>query len=225
MKTQVIIPAAGDGTRLKADVPKPLVLLKGKPILIYSLEVFDHSDLIDSMIVAAPAEHLSSFQDVIARYPLKKSIQVVAGGSSRTESVLKGLKVSNPNFDYIAIHDGGRPLVSLKTVEEAVKACYQYKAVTVAVPVKPTIKRIDPMTKEVNATLDRTTLWEVQTPQVFARELLVQAHQQGVGLEATDDAFLVERYGAKVKVVEGEYRNVKITTPEDLKIAEALLEV
>jgi 2-C-methyl-D-erythritol 4-phosphate cytidylyltransferase len=225
MKTFVIIPAAGAGTRFGSDVPKPLLLLKGKEVLIYSLEVFDRCDLVEGVVVVAPPERVAEFERVIKKYPFKKSIQVVAGGQTRYESVNNGLKLLDPNIDFVLIHDGARPLVSLKVVEEAIKTCYATQAVVVGVPLKPTIKRIDPKAKVIDTTLDRTILWEAQTPQVFAYELLTQAHRQGAGLgvEITDDAFLVERYGAKIKMIEGEYRNVKITTPEDLKIAEALL--
>ncbi len=225
MKTYVIIPAAGAGTRFGSDTPKPLLLLKGKEVLIYSLEIFDHCELVDGIVVVAPLAEVSRFENVIKKYPFKKSIKVVAGGSSRYESVSNGLKVLDPNIDFVLIHDGARPLVSLKTVEESINTCYATKAVVVGVPLKPTIKRIDPRAQVIDTTLDRSILWEAQTPQVFAYELLTQAHRQGIGLdvEATDDAFLVERYGAKVKMIEGEYRNIKITTPEDLKIAEALL--
>lgn len=225
MKTYVIIPAAGAGTRFGSDVPKPLLLLKGKEVLVYSLEVFDRCDLVEGVVVVAPPERVAEFDRVIKKYPFKKSIQIAAGGQSRYESVNNGLKLLNPNIDFVLIHDGARPLVSLKVIEEAIKTCYAAQAVVVGVPLKPTIKRIDPKAKVIDTTLDRTILWEAQTPQVFAYELLTQAHRQGAGLdvEITDDAFLVERYGAKIKMIEGEYRNVKITTPEDLKIAEALL--
>lgn len=225
MKTHVIIPAAGAGSRFGGDVPKPLLLLKGKETLIYSLEIFDRCRLVDGVVVVAPAERVAHFEGVIKKYPFKKSIKVVAGGSSRYESVSHGLKVLDPNIDFVLIHDGARPLVSLKVVEEAINVCSSAKAVVVGVPLKPTIKRVDRRTQVIETTLDRSILWEAQTPQVFAYELLCQAHQQGIGLdiEATDDAFLVERFGAQVKMIEGEYSNIKITTPEDLKIAEALL--
>jgi len=224
MRIQVIIPAAGLGERFQSDIPKPLTLLKDKPVLIHSLEIFDKSDLIQGMIVAAPEEHQKDFEAAVAKYSFKKPIKVVVGGKNRQESVANALNTLDPNTDYVVVHDAARPLLTVKVLEAAIHACVAYKAVIVAVPVKPTIKRIDPMNSEVNATLDRSVLWEAQTPQIFAYELLTQAHKQGIGLEATDDAFLAERFGAKVKVVQGEYRNIKITTPEDLKIAEALLE-
>lgn len=225
MKTHVIIPAAGAGTRFGADVPKPLLLLKGKEVIIYSLEMFDSCDLVDGVVVVAPALKVADFENVIKKYVFKKPIKVVPGGKSRYESVSNGLKVLDPNIDFVLIHDGARPLVSREVIEQAIKTCYTAKAVVVGVPLKPTIKRIDPLAKVIDTTLDRSILWEAQTPQVFAYELLTQAHRQGIGLdvEATDDAFLVERFGAKVKMIEGEYRNIKLTTPEDLKIAEALL--
>jgi len=220
----VIIPAAGSGTRLNSDVPKPLIPVKGKPILAYCLETFDRSELIEGITVVVPEDRLKEFETAIGKFGLKKRILVVKGGKTRQESVENGLKTLDPNIDYVVVHDAARPLLSLQVLEDAIKACYLAKAIIVAVPVKPTIKRIDPMTMEINATLDRKILWEAQTPQIFAYELLTQAHRQGVGLEATDDAFLVERYGAKIKVFQGEYKNIKVTTPEDLKIAEALLE-
>ena len=224
MRTQVIIPAAGSGARFNSDIPKPLILLKGKEIIVYSLEVFDRCQMVNGIVVVAPLEHCALFEEVIKKYPFKKSIKVVAGGHSRSESVFNGLKTIDPNTDYVLVHDAARPLITLKVVEDSICACHVSKAIVVAVQVKSTIKRTDPLTKDINATLDRNILWEAQTPQVFAYELLNQAHQRGIGLEATDDAFLVERYGAKVKIFEGEYRNIKITTPEDLKIAEVLLE-
>jgi len=223
MRTQVIIPAAGSGVRLGANVPKPLILLKGKEILVYSLEVFEQAAAIEGIVIVAPAEHCVEFETVVKKYNFKKPIRVIAGGKTRSESVSNGLSTIDPNTDYVLIHDAARPLVSLKLVEDSIRACHESKAIVVAVPVKSTIKRTDPMTRDINATLDRNILWEAQTPQVFAYELLNQAHQRGIGLEATDDAFLVERFGAKVKVLEGEYKNIKITTPEDLKIAEVLL--
>lgn len=226
MKTYAIIPAAGSSVRFGGDTLKPLLLLKGKEVIVYSLEIFDQCPLVNGIVVVAPPNQTAVFENVIKRYSFKKSIKVVPGGKSRYESVNKGLKTLDPNIDFVLIHDGARPLVSLKIVEQAINACYASKAVVVGVALKPTIKRVDPMTKVIDTTLDRSILWEAQTPQVFAYELLTQAHRQGIGLdvEATDDSFLVERFGAKVKIVEGEYRNIKITTPEDLKMAEALLE-
>ncbi|MCC6758355.1 MAG: 2-C-methyl-D-erythritol 4-phosphate cytidylyltransferase [Candidatus Omnitrophica bacterium] len=224
MRTQVIIPAAGSGVRLNSPTPKPLILLKGKEIIVYSLEVFDQCSMVEGIIVVAPAQHCADFEAVIKKYSFKKPVKVIPGGATRSESVFNGVKATDPNVDYILVHDAARPLVSLKLVEDSIRACEMSKAIVVAVPVKSTIKRTDHNSKDINATLDRNILWEAQTPQVFAYELLNQAHQRGIGLEATDDAFLVERYGAKVKIFEGEYRNIKITTPEDLKIAEVFLE-
>lgn len=224
MRTHVIVPAAGSGARLNSDVPKPLITLKGRPVLLHSLEVFERSSLVEGITVAAPEAHLKEFETAVAKASFKKPVKVVKGGKTRQESVQNGLDTLDPNTDYVVVHDAARPLLSLQVLEDAIRLCELAKAVIVAVPVKPTIKRVDAVTKEINATLDRSILWEAQTPQVFAYELLTQAHRQGVGLAATDDAFLVERFGAKIKVFPGEYRNIKITTPEDLKIAEALLD-
>lgn len=223
MKTYVIIPAAGAGVRLNSNAPKALVKLKGKEILLYSLEIFEASPLIDGIVIAAPGDRLADFETVVKSGGFKKTIKIIAGGKTRSESVYKALETIDPNIDFVMVHDAARPLISLNVVENALRECYGSKAIVVAVPVKSTVKRTDYMTKDINATLDRSTLWEAQTPQIFSYELLNQAHRQGVGLEATDDSFLVERFGAKVRIFEGEYRNIKITTPEDLKIAETLL--
>jgi len=222
-KTQVIIAAAGEGTRLKSAVPKPLVTLAGKPILVYSLELFEKCALVESIIVVAHPESLKTVQDLVREYQLHKVKKVVAGGATRQESVANGLAALDPDTQFVAIHDGARPLVSLRTVEEALSVCYDVGSVIVAVPVKPTIKRVNPADLSVVATVDRWDLWEVQTPQVFRRELIERAHQDNRIKDATDDAALVEGLGEPVRVVRGDYRNIKVTTPEDLVIAQALL--
>lgn len=222
--TEVIVPAAGQGVRFAGAVPKPLVLLKGKPILVYSLEIFERCSLVEGIIVVAPEALRADFEKVIGSYRLKKVKAIVPGGKTRSESVSHGLKAVSPATEFVVVHDAARPLTTLKLVEEALTVCYRESAVIAAVPVKPTIKRVNPQDRTVEATLDRDLLWEVQTPQVFARDILVKAHEAGGGIEATDDAALVERLGVKVTVVMGDYRNIKVTTPEDLKIAEALLD-
>jgi len=223
MKTQVIIPTAGIGARFKSDVPKPLVMLKGKPICIHTLEVFEKSSLIDSIIVVAHKEKIKEIEALCHKYALKKIKKVVAGGETRYDSVHNGLGNLDEDTEMVMIHDGARPLVTGEIVEESVKLCEEYEAVIVAVPMKPTIKRVDAQNMVVEQTLDRNKLWEIQTPQVFKKDIICKAHNQAQDNSATDDAFLVEQMGKQVKVLEGNYRNIKITTQEDLVLAEALL--
>ena len=222
-KTQAIIVAAGSGTRLNASLPKPLVKLRGKPLVIYSLMVFEKSPLVSSVVIVGSLRYLPELQRLVRKYRLKKISRIVAGGETRALSVSQGLQALDDDTQFVLIHDAARPLVSLRIVEEAVKSCYKEAGVIVAVPAKPTIKRVNSRTMVIEETLDRRKLWEVQTPQVFRKDIIFKAHRIRKDVSATDDAFLVEKLGQKVKVVVGDYRNIKITTPEDLIIARALL--
>jgi len=225
MKTQVILAAGGTGVRLNADVPKPLALLGKKPLFIYALKVFERSRVIDSIIVVCPKAHRKQFVQAINKFGLSKVAQVVAGGKKRRISVYKGLQALDGDTDVVLIHDAARPFVRLALVNKAVRACYQDKALIVAVPVKPTIKRIDGKKGVVEATLDRRFLWEVQTPQIFQKDLILRAHAQLMDYEVTDDSALVEHLGHPVKVIKGSYDNIKITTPDDLILAEHILTI
>lgn len=221
MKAWVIIPAAGSGERMKTDVPKVLLDLAGRPVLAHTLQAFEDCPVIDGVVVVGPQEHLQAFSDIIRDAKFKKVRAVVAGGATRTQSVRHGLRALAESVDMVLIHDGARPLVSREVIEESIRECGIRGAVIVAVPVKPTLKVVDPRTRIVSETLDRTLVWEIQTPQVFQREIIERAYSGDEN--ATDDASLVERLGIPVAVCAGDHRNIKITTPEDLVIAQALL--
>ena len=223
MKTQAIIPTAGAGARFQADLPKPLVKLCGKPLCAVTLAIFEKSPVIDSVILVGQKERLSEFKDIVGQYGLKKVVQIIAGGETRRESVANGLAAIDDDTGVVLIHDGVRPLVSLQVIEGAVALCDQWDAVVAAVPVKPTIKKVNKESLFVEETLDREELWEIQTPQVFKKDILLKAHQQNKDGDPTDDAVMVERLGVKVKVSPGDYKNIKITTQEDLAIAETFL--
>ena len=222
MKIQAIIPTGGLGTRLKAKDPKPLLLLNQKPIFIYTLEVFEQSSLVHSVILVVHKDYLNDFEKVIRKYKLKKVTKIIAGGVTRSESVANGLRVVDEDTDIVVVHDGVRPFVSVPLIEYSIAACREHGAAVVAVPVKPTIKRAN-QDLFVAETLRRDELWEIQTPQTFKKDILLKAHQQGKNVPVTDDASLVEQLGYKVKIVAGDYRNIKITTPEDLVVAESFL--
>ncbi len=223
MKTQVIIAAAGSGERLNASMIKSLVLLKGKPLFLFSLGTFNKIFSVDSMILVVSEKHQWEFEHTLKQYPLEKVTRVVAGGLTRAQSVAHGLKALDKDTDCVIIHDAARPFVTMELVEKTIKGCQKHRAVITAVPVKPTIKKVDAKTMTVKETLDRKTLWEVQTPQAFHKNTILKAHRQYKGEEPTDDAMMVEKLGVPVKVVEGDYKNIKITTAEDLLLAETFL--
>ncbi len=230
MKTQAIVPMAGTGARFQAslpiviNIPKTLMRINGKPLFVHALEALQASALIDNIILVVPAAYCDEFKDFAREYQLTKVSQVIAGGVTRADSVFHGLRQLADDTDLVLIHDGVRPLITVELIERAVALGKKYPAVITAVPVKPTIKQVDKQNMLVQQTLDRDALWEVQTPQVFRKEIILKAHEQfGKKSQATDDAMLVEQLGIPVKVLKGDYRNVKVTTQEDLIFVEALL--
>ena len=223
MKTQAVIPAAGSGIRMNSEKPKPFIELKGKPLFVYCLLTLEECPSIDSVILVGEESRLDSLKKAVEDENLTKVAVFVAGGQRRCDSVANGLAALDDDCECVLIHDSARPLLSVDIVEAAVAESHLKRAVTVAVPVKPTIKRVDKSSLTVKETLNREELWEVQTPQVFARDLIVRAHAQNKDDGPTDDAALVERLGEPVRVVKGSYMNIKVTTPEDLKIAEMYL--
>ncbi len=223
MKAQAIIPAAGVGKRFKSRISKPLVIVKGKPVIIYTLKAFEDCSLIKSVILVGNKKNLEALRKVVKKFHLKKVIRIIPGGATRTQSIAQGLKILDEDTRIVIVHDGVRPLVSVKLLKEATRQCQAHRAVTVAVPVKPTIKKVDKRTQVIKETLNRDELWEVQTPQVFRKEILLKAYAKNKNGNATDDASLVERLGVPVKIVTGDYKNIKVTTTEDLVIMKAFL--
>jgi len=223
MKIQAIVAAAGAGTRLKSKIAKPLLAIAGKPLLFYSLKVLAQSSLIDSVIVVVPAFKIKNFERVIQRFGLKKKIMCVAGGARRCDSIKNGLARLDKDTTLVVIQDGARPFLTRDLLDRCIRAGQKDKSIVAAVPVKPTIKRVSPKTRTVWATLHREDLWEVQTPQVFDKKIITLAYAKLAAQTPTDDAQLVEQAGFKVKVVEASYDNIKITTPEDVRLAEYLL--
>jgi len=207
---------------LRSDVPKPIVEINGKPICAHAIEAFERSAVIDSIVVVGHKDQLSQIRDIVDRYRFRKVIKVVTGGATRRESVANGIAALDGDTDVVVVHDGARPLVSAKVIEDAVRLCAQWDAVVTAVPVKPTIKRVTGGDMCVTQTLNRDELWEAQTPQVFKKDILAKAHAQYPHANPSDDAVMVEALGVKVRIVQGDYANIKITTREDLAAAESL---
>lgn len=223
MKVQAIIPTAGLGTRMDTELPKPLVKIKDKPIIVYTLDAISQSSLIESIILVAHESTINKLEKIVQDYGLIKVAQVVIGGETRSDSVYNALKVVDDDTEIVLVHDGARPLIKTDIINEAVVGCNEADAIVVAVPVKSTIKTVDCDTGIVKETLDRKQLWEIQTPQVFKKDILIEAHENKKEQNPTDDAALVEQRGVPVKILKGDYQNIKITTNEDLIVAEAFL--
>jgi 2-C-methyl-D-erythritol 4-phosphate cytidylyltransferase len=219
-----IIVAAGRGTRLSGPVAKQFLPLGGRPILRRTLETFDGSPLIDTIWLVLAPENFSYCRRNVLGSSFGTSIQLVQGGAERQVSVYNALRAMPPNQEWVVVHDGVRPLVTADMIAAGLREAVQTGASVLAIPAYETVKRSD-ASGCIEATLEREKLWLVQTPQTFRYDLILKAHRQALrdGFQATDDAVLVERIGHPVKIVPGSRRNLKITTAEDLVMAEALI--
>lgn len=233
-----VVLAAGSGKRMRSGTAKQFMTLRGRPILWYSLQAVERSAIIDDCVLVTGEKDIPYVrQDILERYGFRKVSAVIAGGRERYESVWNALRamaegcLAKPNADgYVFIHDGARPFLTEALLESTYQAACRYRACVAAVPVKDTIKIADGQ-GFVAQTPDRSRLWTVQTPQVFETALITEAYRElfarleaGESLSVTDDAMVVEEMsGIHVRLVEASYRNIKITTPEDMRTAESLL--
>ena len=227
-KVTAIIVAGGSGKRMGMAIKKQYILLNKKEVLTHTLEVFNKSDLIDTIILVVSEEEIEKVKiEIVEKYALHKVKKIVAGGAERQDSVYNGLMATSEDTKYVMIHDGARPFIKEAVLKKALEVTLEKEATVVAVPVKDTIKIVDNKENKVIDTPDRSTLWSIQTPQTFTKKLLLKAYEYAKreSLVVTDDSMLVEAYGKSVYIVEGDYTNIKITTPEDLIIGEALLKV
>ncbi|MCR6543926.1 2-C-methyl-D-erythritol 4-phosphate cytidylyltransferase [Dehalobacterium formicoaceticum] len=223
-----VIPAAGRGSRMKKDVNKQFLMLKGKPVLVHTLEIFESCPFVREVILVASSGEEDYCRRLIKEYGFSKIPRIMTGGEDRFHSVLNGLKGISPQSEIVAVHDGARPLLLRSDLEKIIKAVAADDApdgAILAVPVKETIKEVDEE-EIVQGTLDRSKLWMAQTPQVFPKEILQFAYRKALedNFRGTDDASLVERAGMRVKIIPGSYENIKITTPEDIDLAALILE-
>jgi len=219
-----IIAAAGAGTRMASDRPKQFLLLAGTPVIFRTLKVFEQCDSIDEVIVVLPAEETADFLTLAAKRRLRKLSRVVPGGVTRADSVKRGLMAIRPTTaGIVAVHDGVRPLVTVAEIDGVVTAAESDGAAILVAPVTDTIKQVTG--NAVVKTLERRELRRALTPQCFRYELLRKAYELAdVNDPAlTDESALVEKTGARVTTIEGSTRNIKITTPQDLLIAETLI--
>lgn len=224
----VIVLAGGRGTRMRMKTHKQYLLLAGKPVLYYSLEIFQKSEVIDEIVlVTGKGEEAFCRTEFAEKYNFSKITKIVAGGEERYHSVWNGLKEVSDREGYVFIHDGVRPFVDSGIIERLYQEVQIYEACVAGMPVKDTIKVAD-IGGFVSETPDRSRIWSAQTPQVFKTELIKTAYslflmKDEVG-KATDDAMVVEKMtGHAVRLVEGSYENIKITTPEDLAIGELFI--
>lgn len=221
----VIIAAAGTGSRMKAGMNKQFIPMAGKPMLAHTLKAFQESEHIESIILVAGKDELCYCRkEIIDIYGITKADKLIEGGKTRQESVYNGLKAVSPKCDIVLIHDGARPIVKPGLIKSCIEGAELYGAVTAGVPVKETVKVVS-SENYVEYTPKRESIWVTQTPQAFRLELILKAHENALekGITGTDDAFLAELMGYKVKMIESYYENIKITTPEDLITAEAIL--
>ena len=219
-----IIAAAGSGKRMASERPKQFLQLAGIPIIIHTLNAFEQCESIHEIIVVLPADASSEFLEAANKYGLRKVAKVVPGGKTRAESVKRGLTaIRSATAEIVAVHDGVRPLVTSDEITATVEAAKEHEAAILVAPATDTIKQIKDET--VVRTLERRELRHALTPQCFRYELLRRAYEQADVNDPTltDDSSLVEKLGVKVAIVDGSSRNIKITTPQDLIIAEELL--
>jgi 2-C-methyl-D-erythritol 4-phosphate cytidylyltransferase len=226
MYVVALVPAAGMGKRMAAGINKQYLMLSGKPILAHTLALFEKAVFVDAIYVIVPEEEISYCREnVVEAYGLKKIAGIVAGGRERQQSVYNALQAATgmQGDDLVIIHDGVRPLVAPELLERSLEVARLHDGALVAVPVKDTVKTVT--AGIVTGTPRREDLWLAQTPQTFRYEIIREAHEKAdrEGYLGTDDASLVERLGKKVHIVRGDYRNIKITTPEDMLLAEAFL--
>lgn len=227
-RTGAIVLAGGKGKRMNSKVQKQYLMLAGKPLIVYSLEAFEQSPVDEIVLVAGEGEKDYVRRNILEPGRFQKITAVVEGGKERYHSVYAGLQALK-SCDYVLIHDGARPLVSNEIICRTIRGAMDYKACAAGVPVKDTIKEADDSGFAAK-TLDRGRLWQIQTPQAFAYPLIREAYDWIMERESrqigiTDDAMVLESYGGcPVRLVEGSYTNLKVTTPEDMVVAGALLE-
>ncbi|CAN2050287.1 2-C-methyl-D-erythritol 4-phosphate cytidylyltransferase [Candidatus Magnetomoraceae bacterium gMMP-1] len=225
--TIAVIVAAGSGLRMKMKLPKQYIEMDGRPILWHTLKVFGKCPEIEKIFLVVPEkDHDYCFNKIVNLLKLSQDIQIVSGGKTRQDSVYNGLKAIKNHNDLVIIHDGVRPFVNEKQISACIHSAQKHGAAILARPAYDTLKRLDE-SKNIVQTIERKEIWLAQTPQTFQYDLILKAYKMAYkeGVKATDDAMLVERIGYPVKVIEGSQYNIKITTPEDLKIASALLKL
>lgn len=227
MKADAVIVSAGKSHRFMEGQKKQFHFLGGRPILAHTLDKFETCPLVRSILLVVGQEDMDyCLKEVIEKYKFQKVSQIIPGGKRRQDSVKNGMDALQKDADIVAIHDGVRPFVTKAMIEDSIHFAVRHGAVVLAMPVKDTIKISNP-DGTVLKTLDRESLWQIQTPQTFQTSVIKEAYYRATedGFIGTDDASLVERLGVKVHILPGSYTNIKITTPEDLLLANLFLKM
>lgn len=222
--TAAIILAGGSGSRMNSDTTKQMLDLCGKPMIVYSLLAFEASDYIDEIIIVAKSDEIDRYPALIKKFGITKVTSIVEGGETRQDSVLRGFEKVPDKADFIAIHDGARPLITPAQIKAVALAAYDYKAASAAAPAKDSIK-VANISGMIDYTVDRKNVWLMQTPQVFYGNLFRASIYTAMKDKflGTDDTEVAEHAGFSAKLVDTGYENIKITTPVDLLIAQAIL--
>ena len=225
-KYAAIVLAAGSGKRMNSKVHKQYLIIQNRPVLYYSLKAFEDSAVDEIVLVVGKGEEEFCRKEIVDKYGISKVKAIVEGGKERYHSVFEGLKQTS-DADYVLIHDGARPFVNQDIIRRCMQEVQKYQACVVGMPVKDTIKIADEE-GYAKQTPDRKNVWMIQTPQTFSYALIYEAYEEMLKTEdtaITDDAMVLERIkGKKSKLIEGSYRNIKITTPEDLLIDNVYLQ-
>ncbi|MFA5068771.1 MAG: 2-C-methyl-D-erythritol 4-phosphate cytidylyltransferase [Candidatus Omnitrophota bacterium] len=221
MKVTAIVPAAGYGRRMKLKTDKPFIMIRGKEMFCHCLKVLEGISCVSEIIIAAEKKNIDKMKAIVAREGFHKVRHIVVGGSCRGRSVSNALKVVDIGADFILVHDCARPMINKGIVDKTIQAARRYDNTVAAVRVKSTIKQVSGNGCLVARTLDRSHLWEAQTPQVFRADILKRAYKKaGRSISCfTDDSGIVESAGYKVRIVPSTYNNIKVTTIEDLVFA------
>ncbi len=221
MNTAIIV-AAGSGQRFSSDIPKQFVEIGGKPIILHSIERFADCENVSEIIVVLSSDEVDRFSERLNSNLVEKVAKIVAGGSTRAESVLAGLNAADPRTEIVAVHDGARPMITDDEIKRVIDAAAESGAACLTAPVTDTIKIVED--GWITHTVDRRMLRRAMTPQAFKYSILREAFE-GVDLtdQVTDECYLVEKLGYRIASVPGGTRNIKITHPEDLELAKAFL--
>lgn len=220
----IVIPAAGQGKRMRAGRNKQFLMLSGQPILVHTVRLFQVSSHVSEIVIVGAENDLALIKELVDHYRLDKVVSICKGGTQRQDSVRSGVLALSPTIQRVVVHDGARPLLTLQDFHRFLQEAEGFPAAIMGIEVKDTIKQVDD-TGRVTNTLPREQLRAVQTPQIFERKKLEEAHFRAAdaGYYGTDDASLLEWLGYSVQVIEGSQENIKVTTPEDLWLAERIL--
>ena len=224
VKIGIVIPAAGQGKRMGVGYNKQFLTLMGHPILAHTVRLFEECKYVNEIIIVGAVSDIPIIEDLVHRYKFNKVLAVCIGGVQRQDSVRAGVQALGTTIQRVVVHDGARPLLTLHELNRFLEETERFSAAIMGIPVKDTMKRVD-ISGKVLETLPREDLRAVQTPQIFDRGILEEVHQQAatVGYYGTDDATLLEWMGYPVQIVEGSQENIKVTTPDDLWLAERIL--